>query len=192
LSRNYVGASRRALQNILEICRIVHLFSVKRFKLCQLLGGGDGLTQLFKRGAADSDESVSDDSSPPDRRAEPPVATVANSDLELVLRSQKLECILASFFPSGTKLEDLGKMGHAQFSDIVNLSHPAMVQLLVDLAAQVAAVGKAQDGAGGSKFTLDELKGGPLDDFYKGVTGVCGEPDADIEKGMREERLESL
>jgi len=112
---------------------------------------------------------------------------VANSDLELVLRSQKLECILASFFPSGTKLEDLGKMGHAQFSDIVNLSHPAMVQLLVDLA-----VGKAQDGAGGSKFTLDELKGGPLDDFYKGVTGVCGEPDADIEKGMREERLESL
>ena len=106
----------------------------------------------------------------------------ANSDLELVLRSQKLECILASFFPSGTKLEDIGKMGRAQFSDIVNLSQPAMVQLLVGLATQVAAVGKAQDGAGGGKFT-GELKGGPLDDFYKGVTGVCGEPDADIEKG---------
>ena len=106
----------------------------------------------------------------------------ANSDLELVLRSQKLECTLASFFPIGTKLEDLGKMGHAQFSNIVNLSQPAMVQLLVGLATQVAAVGKAQDGAGGGKFT-GELKGGPLDDFYKGVTGVCGEPDADIEKG---------
>ena len=73
-------------------------------------------------------------------------------------------------------------MGRAQFSDIVNLSQPAMVQLLVGLATQVAAVGKAQDGAGGGKFT-GELKGGPLDDFYKGVTGVCGEPDADIEKG---------
>ena len=106
----------------------------------------------------------------------------ANSDLELVLRSQKLECILASFFPSGTKLEDIGKMGRAQFSDIVNLSQPAMVQLLVSLAAQVAAVGTAQDGAGGSKFS-GELKGGTLDDFYEGVTGVCGEPDADIEKG---------
>jgi hypothetical protein len=100
----------------------------------------------------------------------------------LVLRSQKLECTLASFFPIGTKLEDLGKMGHAQFSNIVNLSQPAMVQLLVGLATQVAAVGKAQDGAGGGKFS-GELKGGPLDDFYKGVTGVCGEPDADIEKG---------
>jgi len=106
----------------------------------------------------------------------------ANSDLELVLRSQKLECILAAFFPSGTKLEDIGKMGRAQFSDIVNLSQPAMVQLLVSLAAQVAAVGTAQDGAGGSKFS-GELKGGTLDDFYEGVTGVCGEPDADIEKG---------
>jgi len=109
-----------------------------------------------------------------------------NSDLELVLRSQRLECVLASFFPSGTKFEDLGKMDHTQFSAIVNLSQPAMVQLLVGLAAQVAAVGKAQECAGGSKFS-GELKGGPLDTFYEGVTGVCGEPDADIEKGMREE-----
>jgi uncharacterized protein len=110
----------------------------------------------------------------------------ANSDLELMLRSRRLECVLASFSPSGTRLEDLGNMDHAQFSAIVNLSQPAMVQLLVDLAAQVAAVGKAQDGAGGSKFS-GELKGGNPDAFYEGVTGVCGEPDTDIEKGMREE-----
>jgi len=37
-----------------------------------------------------------------------------------------------------------------------------MVQLVVDLAAQGAGVGKAQDGAGGSKFRGD-LKGGKLD-----------------------------
>ena len=69
-----------------------------------------------------------------------------------------------------------------QFAAIVDLSKPALVQLLVDLATQVAAVGKAQDGGGGGKFS-GELKGGPLHDFYKGVTGVCGEPNADIEKG---------
>ena len=65
-----------------------------------------------------------------------------------------------------------------------------MVQLLVDLAKQMAAVSTAQKNAGGSKFG-GELKGGPLDDFYKGVTGVCGEPDADIEEGMRRERTPS-
>jgi hypothetical protein len=71
-------------------------------------------------------------------------------------------------------------------SSIFDLSKPAMVQLLVDLAAQVVAVGTAQDAAGGRKFT-GELQGGSLEDFYQGVTGVCGPPDADIEKGMREE-----
>ena len=106
----------------------------------------------------------------------------SNSDLEKVLQSKRLECILCAFFPSGTTLEDLATMERSQFAAIVDLSKPALVQLLVDLATQVAAVGKAQDGAGGGKFT-GELKGGPLDDFYKGVTGVCGEPDADIEKG---------
>ena len=113
----------------------------------------------------------------------------ATSDLEKVLQAKHLESILCYYFPKGTTLQDLAKMERAQFSAIVKLSEQTMVQLLVDLAAQVAAVGKAQDGAGGSKFS-GELKGGPLDDFYKGVTGVCGEPDADIEKGMREEHTE--
>jgi hypothetical protein len=109
----------------------------------------------------------------------------ANSDLELGLRSLHLEVVLASFFPMGTKLQDLADMDHAQFSAIVDSSKQNLVQLLVGFAAQVAAVGKAQDGAGGSKFS-GELKGGKLDDFHKGV-GICGDPDADIEKGMREE-----
>jgi len=110
----------------------------------------------------------------------------ANSDLEKVLQSKRLECILCAFFPSGTTLEDLATMDRSQFAAIVDLSKPALVQLLVDLSAQIAVVGKAQDAAGGGKFT-GELKGGPLDAFYEGVTGLCGPPDADIEKGMREE-----
>ena len=113
----------------------------------------------------------------------------ANSDLEKVLRSKHLECVLASVFPRGTTLQDLSAYNREQMSAIVDLSKPAMVQLLVDLAAQMAAVGTAQHAAGGGKFT-GELKGGPLQDFYEGVTGVCGTPDADIEKGMREEHTE--
>ena len=46
----------------------------------------------------------------------------------------------------------------------------------------MATAATTSDGAGGSKFS-GELKGGTLADFYEGVTGVCGEPDADIEKG---------
>ena len=46
----------------------------------------------------------------------------------------------------------------------------------------MATAATTSDGAGGSKFS-GELKGGTLDDFYEGVTGVCGEPDADVEKG---------
>jgi hypothetical protein len=113
----------------------------------------------------------------------------ANSDLENVLRSKHLECVLASCFPRGTTLQDLSAYNREQMSAIVDLSKPAMVQLLVDLAAQMAAVGTAQNSAGGGKFT-GELKGGPLEDFYEGVTGVCGTPDADIEKGMREEHTQ--
>ena len=106
----------------------------------------------------------------------------ADSDLEKVLQAKHLEGILCYYFPKGTTLQDLAKMERAQFSAIVKKSEQTMVQLLVDVAAQVAAVGTAQDGAGGSKFS-GELKGGTLDDFYEGVTGVCGEPDADVEKG---------
>ena len=110
----------------------------------------------------------------------------ANWDLEKVLGSKRLERVFASVFPVGTTPKDLGAMDSKQLSSIFDLSKPAMVQLLVDLAAQMVAVGTAQDAAGGSKFT-GELRGGSLEDFYQGVTGVCGPPDADIEKGMREE-----
>ena len=62
---------------------------------------------------------------------------------------------MPQFFPSGTTLEDLATMDRSQFAAIVDLSKPALVQLLVDLSAQIAAVGKAQDAAGGGKFTGD-------------------------------------
>ena len=88
----------------------------------------------------------------------------ANSDLEKVLRAKHLERVLCLFFPRGTTLEDLAAMSCAQLAAIVERSQPAMVQLLVDLAAQVAAVGTAQHASGGSKFS-GELRGGPLDDF---------------------------
>ncbi len=63
-------------------------------------------------------------------------------------QSKRLDCIICAFFPSGTTLEDLATMDRSQFAAIVDLSKPALVQLLVDLSAQIAAVGKAQDAAG--------------------------------------------
>jgi hypothetical protein len=113
----------------------------------------------------------------------------ANSDLEKVLRAKHLERVLCLFSPRGTTLEDLAAMSCAQLAAIVERSKEAQVQLLVDLAAQMKAVGTAQHAAGGGKFS-GELKGGPLDDFFEGVTGVCGTPDAEIEKGMRKEHTE--
>jgi hypothetical protein len=53
----------------------------------------------------------------------------------------------------------------------------------------MTAVAAAEQAAQGSKFNA-ELKGGTLDDFYKGVTGICGPPSADIEKGMEEEHTQ--
>ena len=114
----------------------------------------------------------------------------ANADLEQVLRSKHFECAVAAFFPSGTTFEDVGKMDHAQFSAVVDQSRGAQIQLLVELGAQLAAVTSAQHAAAeGGKFT-SELKGGTLADFYAGVTGLCGEPDADLEAGMRREHTE--
>ena len=113
----------------------------------------------------------------------------ANSDLEQALRTKHPECVLAAFFRSGTALEDLGKMDHAQFSAVVDESRNTLVALLVELGAQLAAVGTAQHAAEGGKFA-SELKGGTLQDFYQGVTGLCGEPDTDLEAGMRREHTE--
>ena len=80
-------------------------------------------------------------------------------------------------------------MRHTQFSAVVDQSRDAQIQLLVDLGAQVAAVDSAQHAAEGGKFA-SELKGGSLEDFYAGVTGLCGEPDADLEAGKRREHTE--
>ena len=113
----------------------------------------------------------------------------ANSDLEQVLLSKHFECVVAAFFPSGTTFEDLGKMSRAQFSAVVDQSRDAQIEFLAGLGAQVAAVGSAQQAVEGGKFA-SELKGGTLEDFYQGVTGICGEPDADLEAGMRREHTQ--
>jgi len=98
------------------------------------------------------------------------------------LRTKHSECVLAACFPSGTALEDVGKMVHAQFSAVVDQSRNRLVALLAELGAQLATVGSAQQAAEGGKFA-SELRGGTLENFYQGVPGLCGEPDADIEAG---------
>ena len=123
------------------------------------------------------------------RTLEDCTASRATSDLELALRAQRPESVLAAAFPPGTMLKDLGTMSPDQLAAVVDQSHGALVQLLVGLGAQMTAVAAAEQAAQGSKFNA-ELKGGTLDDFYQGVTGICGPPSADIEKGMEEEHTQ--
>jgi len=112
----------------------------------------------------------------------------ANSDLEQLLRAKHPECVLAACLPAGTTLEDLGKMSRSQFSAVVDQSHGPLVQLLVDIGAQITAVAAAEHAAAaGSKFSPSALQGGTLDEFYSGVTGICGQPSADLERGMEQE-----
>jgi hypothetical protein len=82
-----------------------------------------------------------------------------------VLRSKHLERLVCFLSPSGTTLDGLGTMDRAQLSAIVERSKEAQVQVLVDLAAQMA-VCTAQHSAGGGKFS-GELRGGPLAYFYQ-------------------------
>ena len=158
----------------------------------------DGLAQFMRaKGLAHSDVQVERVMTRMDTNADGEIdfdefraLARANADLEQVLRSKHFECAVAAFFPSGTTFEDVGKMDHAQFSAVVDQSRGAQIQQLVELGAQLAAVTSAQHAAaGGGKFT-SELQGGTLADFYAGVTGLCGEPDADLEAGMRREHTE--
>ena len=113
-----------------------------------------------------------------------------NSEIEMVLRMMRPECVVASHFPTGTTLEDFATMSSAQFSNILDLSKLALVQRMVDAARKMNCIGQAQQASNG-KF-CGELKGGTYDDFLDGVTGIVGEPDADLEKGMRDEHTKRL
>jgi hypothetical protein len=67
---------------------------------------------------------------------------------------------------------------------LLSLGADAALEDADGMTSSMLSVNQAQDGAGCSaaKFS-GELKGGSLESFYGDVTGVCGEPDADIEKG---------
>ena len=148
--------------------------------------GRGGSSRRPRGGGATTQKGTQDDVG---RALEDCTASRAASDLELALRAQRPESVLAAAFPPGTMLKDLGTMSPDELAAVVDQSHGALVQLLVGLGAQMTAVAAAEQAAQGSKFNA-ELKGGTLDDFYKGVTGICGPPSADIEKGMEEEHTQ--
>ena len=148
--------------------------------------GRGGSSRRPRGGGATTQKGTQDDVG---RALEDCTASRAASDLELALRAKRPESVLAAAFPPGTMLKDLGTMSPDELAAVVDQSHGALVQLLVGLGAQMTAVAAAEQAAQGSKFNA-ELKGGTLDDFYKGVTGICGPPSADIEKGMEEEHTQ--
>jgi len=136
-------------------------FSWRRLPGCR--GGGGGQTKLSKRGAG----------SEPDE------------DIESFIRSLKLEREIAALFPAGTTLEGVVKMEPAQTADVLRRAMPVIQQTFERAQAKARRVQEAE-AAGGAKFS-GVLKGGPYEAFLDGVTGIVGEPAADLERGMREE-----
>ena len=100
-------------------------------------------------------------------------------DVEMFIRSLNLEREIASQF-AGATLAGVVDMEPAQTASVLRQAMPAMQQTLERAQAKARRVQEAQ-AAGGAKF------GGVLQAFLDGVTGIVGEPAADLEKGMREE-----
>jgi hypothetical protein len=114
----------------------------------------------------------------------------ADQEIEMFLRSLKLEQAIVSQLPAGTTLTDFVHMTPAQIATVLHKAAPAMQQK-VAFAQQKAQLVQEANGANGKqgKF-LAQLKGGVLEDFLHGVTGIVNEPHADLEKGMMEEHTE--
>jgi len=143
--------------------------------------------------AAATTSTVSDSPARPEEaQPAPGLAALRDSkpdqDIEGFIRSLKLEREIAALFPAGTTLEDVVKMEPAQTADVLRQAMPLLQQTLVCAQAKARRVQEAQ-AAGGAKFG-GVLKGGPYEAFLDGVTGIVGEPDADLEAGMRREHTE--
>jgi hypothetical protein len=105
----------------------------------------------------------------------------STSDLEMFFKSLPLAQVLAFCFPKGSAAEPLEALFNQQHSE-VDAAMGQAGQILTGLTmsmieknnkARVAAT--KQEAAGGAKYGA-ELKGGTVEKFFEGITGICGEP----------------
>jgi hypothetical protein len=104
----------------------------------------------------------------------------------MLLKSMEIELLLAEFFP-GKTLELFLAQQRIEVAASVDHFKEALVERIMGVIGKANAA-KEHQAAGGNKYTA-ELKGGTVETFLGGVTGLVGEPHPDIERGIAEEHL---
>jgi hypothetical protein len=106
----------------------------------------------------------------------------SNSDLEMFFKGLPLERVLASCFARGAADDSLEAFFRQKHSDVVagvlKAGHilEAMIAGHIKKQNEATKVRASQEqAAGGAKYGA-ELKGGTVEKFFEGVTGICGEP----------------
>ena len=105
----------------------------------------------------------------------------------MLLKSMEMERVLAESFP-GQTLEEFLAQQRSEVEANVDNAKKAIVDTIMGVIEKAKAV-KKHEAAGGNKFTKI-LKGGTVDTFLDGVTGLVGEPHPEMERGMAEEHLD--
>jgi hypothetical protein len=105
----------------------------------------------------------------------------------MLLKSMEMERVLAESFP-GKTLEEFLAQQRSEVESNVDNAKKAIVDRIMGVIEKAKAV-KKHEAAGGNKFST-MLKGGSVETFLGGVTGLVGEPHPEMERGMAEEHLD--
>ncbi len=110
----------------------------------------------------------------------------SNSDLEKFFKGLPLERVLAACFAGGAADESLEAFFRQKHSDVVTGVLKAGRILEAIIAGHIKKQNEAtkarasqEQAAGGAKYVQQygaEFKGGTVEQFFEGVTGLCGEP----------------
>jgi hypothetical protein len=116
------------------------------------------------------------------------------TELEMAFKSCNFERALASCFkfPAGTPESTLKRfldLSDEQVDSAVSDSAQLISHLLKGLLHTARVAKKNQPASGGGAKYKAVFEGGTQDDFYDGVRRVTGDPDPDLEEGMRTEHM---
>ena len=116
------------------------------------------------------------------------------TELEMAFKSCNFERALASCFkfPAGTpesSLERFLELSDEQVDSAVSDAPQLISHLLKGLLHTARVAKQNQPASGGGAKYKAVFKGGTQDDFYDGVRRMTGDPDPDLEEGMRQEHM---
>jgi hypothetical protein len=109
----------------------------------------------------------------------------SSGDLEMLFKGLPVERVLAACFPRGPANDALGPFFRQVHSDVVAAVRKAgymIVKMTMDVIETQKRAEKKQAASGrGAKFG-GELQGASFEAFFKGVTGLTGEPHPDLDR----------